>query len=207
MIDFNNVQIKNAMNVAFLCCMNDLGGLRPNYFKVGYKSELGDTGKNVYVKDGDGGGYPRVMVNILETVKVNENNVEVGINVICCNTYLRDEKGGSVERSEVEGYGELYGLCAKFWGYLNGMKHKKNGGVSLNCFKLSDLVMENDGYKISEEILVVEGRFLLTVMKPKGWECMLKNWGGNVPIFLDGKYNPESDMPFPLYDIEKYVKG
>lgn len=210
MIDFDNVQIKNAMNVAFLCCKNDLGiKLKPVYFKVGYKSEIGEIGANQYVTEGDGGGYPRIVVNILENVKLSKDGfVELSCNVIVADTYLRDEKGGSVEKSDVEGYGDLYEVAAKFWGYLHGMKHKKFGtDIPTRCFKMEGMMMENDGYKIADEILVVDAKFSMFVGKPKNWECQLKNWSdGSLPSFLNGKYDPNADKPFPSYDIEKYVK-
>lgn len=205
MITYDNVQLKNAFNVAFLACKNDSElSLKPVYFKVGYKSEIGDMKDNLYVVDGDGGGYPRIVVSILERIRVNDF-VEVDCEVLVANTYLRNEKGAYVDKSDVEGYGELYEIMAKNWAYLNGLKHTSRG-LKAKCFKMSDLSMENDGYKLGEEILVVEGKFSMTMNKPKEWECSLKNWGDVVMPYLVGLYNPNSANPFPVYDIERYKR-
>jgi hypothetical protein len=208
MIPFDNVQVKNALNVAFLMLSNETGeGLIPNYFQIDYKSNLSNKRKNVYVEDGDGGGYPKVHVNILETLKVGKEFVEMSVDIIGAMLLNRDEKGEFVDKSEVELYGELYGMVSKFWGYLHGMKHTKQG-TKVSVFKMGDLVMENDGYKIADEILLVEGKFTITTIKPKSWDCMIYNWSvGGVPSFLTGKYNPNGeDKPFADYDLEFFIK-
>ncbi len=202
---FDNVQVKNAMNVAFLCVQNDPSVMKkPVYFKVGYKSDLQETEKNLYVQDGDGAGYPRILVNILEKVVLkNDGFVDLSVNIICASTYQRGENGINENISDVEGYNDMYQLCALFWAYLNGMKHGKSN-VKTHCFKMDNLSMENDGYKIVDEILMVEGSFNMSMLKPTNWDCELKNWGVNVPTYLAGKYNPNSDNPFPNWDIEKF---